>query len=119
MPAKRLLPPQVRGSTGTLAGKQIVVFQVEPAPTAVMVTGDGFPYRSRDQVVPNASDSGDEFQGQSANARDRLFGAFRRFYFLSDCASFTASATPFSAAVCFTFARSSPLSDFKAPRYCP
>ena len=35
------------------------------------------------------------------------------FAFLSDCASFTASATPFSAAVRFTFARSAPLSDFR------
>ena len=51
VPSKRLQPPQGHGSTGTAAGKQIVVFQVEPAPTAVMVTGDGFPYRSHDQVV--------------------------------------------------------------------
>ena len=34
-------------------------------------------------------------------------------------ASFTASATPLSLAVCFTFARSAPVSDFKAPMYCP
>ena len=39
------------------------------------------------------------------------------FYFLSVSASFTASATPFSAAVSFTLARSAPLSDFKAAFY--
>jgi len=41
------------------------------------------------------------------------------FPFFIDRASFTASATLFSAAVCFTFARSAPVSDFKAPKYCP
>ena len=41
------------------------------------------------------------------------------FTFLSDCASFTASATPIFAAVFFIFALSAPVSDFKAPRYWP
>jgi ATP-dependent DNA helicase RecG len=48
---KRLQPPQARGTTSIVAGKPVIVFQVEPAPSAVMVTGDGFPYRSHDQVV--------------------------------------------------------------------
>src|SRR5208283_3022018 len=39
--------------------------------------------------------------------------------FLSDCASFTASATPLSFAICLTLARSAPASDFEEPRYCP
>jgi ATP-dependent DNA helicase RecG len=51
VPTKRLQPPQARGTTSTVAGKPVIVFQVEPAPSAVMVTGDGFPYRSHDQVV--------------------------------------------------------------------
>ena len=40
-------------------------------------------------------------------------------YFLSESASFTASATPFSAAICLSLALSAPCSDFKAPKYCP
>jgi ATP-dependent DNA helicase RecG len=51
VPTKRLQPPQACGATATVAGKPVIVFQVEPAPSAVMVTGDGFPYRSHDQVV--------------------------------------------------------------------
>lgn len=51
VPTKRLQPPQASGTTATVAGKPVIVFQVEPAPSAVMVTGDGFPYRTHDQVV--------------------------------------------------------------------
>lgn len=51
VPSKRLQPPQPRGMTATVAGKPVMVFQVEPTPTAVMVTGDGFPYRTHDHVV--------------------------------------------------------------------
>src|SRR5208283_2150169 len=41
------------------------------------------------------------------------------FAFFIPRASFTACATPLSAAVCFTFALSAPVSDFRALKYCP
>jgi ATP-dependent DNA helicase RecG len=54
VPTKRLQPPQAQGTSAVVAGKPVIVFQVEPAPSAVMVTGDGFPYRTHDKVVQPA-----------------------------------------------------------------
>jgi hypothetical protein len=58
----------------------------------------------------------------SGGLHDRLQLGFVLTYFFPFFivfASFTASATPFSAAVFFTLALSAPVSDFRAPRYCP
>ena len=35
----------------TLDGHELLIFQVAPAPVAVMVEGDGFPYRTSDSVI--------------------------------------------------------------------
>ena len=44
----RLIPPQANGAARTLDGHELLVFEVESAPRAVMVDGDGFPYRIQD-----------------------------------------------------------------------
>jgi ATP-dependent DNA helicase RecG len=51
VPERRLDPPQPRGQRMQHQGHELLVFQVDAAVRAVMVTGDGFPYRRHDQVV--------------------------------------------------------------------
>ncbi len=50
-PQRRLDPPQSPGRRVEHAGQELLVFDVDAAVRAVMVTGDGFPYRRHDQVV--------------------------------------------------------------------
>ena len=57
------IPPTLRASPSgaphastttqvvTLDGHELLIFQVAPAPVAVMVEGDGFPYRTSDSVI--------------------------------------------------------------------
>lgn len=48
VPTARLIPPQAAGAIRVLDGHQLLVFEVESAPRAVMVDGNGFPYRIGD-----------------------------------------------------------------------
>jgi len=48
VPQTRLVPPQAVGYRMLLDGHELLVFEVESAPRAVMVDGDGFPYRIGD-----------------------------------------------------------------------
>ena len=48
VPQTRLVPPQVAGYRVALDECELLVFEVESAPRAVMVQGDGFPYRISD-----------------------------------------------------------------------
>lgn len=48
VPQTRLVPPQSPGYRMMLDGHELLVFEVESAPRAVMVDGDGFPYRIGD-----------------------------------------------------------------------
>jgi ATP-dependent DNA helicase RecG len=50
-PTSRLIPKLPAGGRVTLDGKELLVFEVESMMRAVMVTGNGFPYRAHDQVV--------------------------------------------------------------------
>lgn len=51
-PNRRIQPPvPCRTARVELDGKEILVLEVPDAPEAVMVEGDGYPYRSGDQVV--------------------------------------------------------------------
>ncbi len=52
VPVSRLSPPvEVRSQRSELDGKEIVVLTVNPSAAAVMVQGNGFPYRVGDRVV--------------------------------------------------------------------
>jgi ATP-dependent DNA helicase RecG len=57
VPEVRLKPPQPPGERVIIDGKELLVFSVEPAPSAVMVIGDGFPYRVKDEVIQSAESS--------------------------------------------------------------
>ena len=48
VPAVRRIPLQPIGVLRVLDGHELLVFEVESAPRAVMVDGDGFPYRIGD-----------------------------------------------------------------------
>jgi len=48
VPSARLIPPQLPGVVRILDGHELLVFEVESAPRAVMVDGNGFPYRIGD-----------------------------------------------------------------------
>jgi ATP-dependent DNA helicase RecG len=48
VPEARLTPPQARGYSVVLDGFELLVFEIESAPRAVMVQGDGYPYRIGD-----------------------------------------------------------------------
>jgi ATP-dependent DNA helicase RecG len=48
VPEARLIPPQARGYTVMIDGFELLVFETESAPRAVMVQGDGYPYRIGD-----------------------------------------------------------------------
>jgi len=50
VPERRLRPPLRRGSVVQVQDREVIVFQVDPEPSAVMVVGDGFPRRVDDQV---------------------------------------------------------------------
>ncbi len=47
-PTVRLIPPQGAGAVRVLDGRQLLVFEVDSATVAVMVDGNGFPYRNGD-----------------------------------------------------------------------
>lgn len=51
VPRTRLVPPQVAGYQVVLDGHKLLIFEVESAPRAVMVEGDGFPYRIADTTL--------------------------------------------------------------------
>jgi ATP-dependent DNA helicase RecG len=51
VPERRLEPPGKAGWVGTVDGKSVLVFDVAMAPTAVMVTGNGYPVRQGDSCV--------------------------------------------------------------------
>ena len=48
VPSVRLIPPQLPGVVRMLDGHELLVFEIESAPRAVMVDGNGFPYRIAD-----------------------------------------------------------------------
>lgn len=50
VPERRLRPPLWRGEVVRVLEHEVLVFQVDPEPGAVMVVGDGFPRRVDDQV---------------------------------------------------------------------
>lgn len=50
VPSARLIPPQLLGAVRVLDGHELLVFEVESAPRAVMVDGNGFPYRIGDST---------------------------------------------------------------------
>jgi len=52
VPERRLSPPLARGAVVVWQSQELLLFIVEAAPQAVMVVGDGFPYRVDDRVVP-------------------------------------------------------------------
>jgi ATP-dependent DNA helicase RecG len=60
VPQTRLVPPQVAGHRVVLDGFELLVFEIESAPRAVMVDGDGFPYR--------ISDTTSQFSEEKINA---------------------------------------------------
>ena len=52
MPRKRLRPPvSCRSSRLSIAGIEVLVFSVPIAPEAIMIGGNGFPYRVGDHVT--------------------------------------------------------------------
>lgn len=51
VPRTRLVPPQPAGYRMTLDGFELLVFEVESTVRAVMVQGDGFPYRIGDSTL--------------------------------------------------------------------
>lgn len=55
-PEARLAPPQRAGRVVELDGQRLLVFDVSPAPRAVMVTGDGFPRREGDSVIQSSEE---------------------------------------------------------------
>ncbi len=50
VPSARLIPPQLLGGVRVLDGHELLVFEIESAPRAVMVDGNGFPYRIGDST---------------------------------------------------------------------
>ena len=50
VPTARLIPPQPAGVVRSLDGHELLVFEVESAARAVMVDGNGFPYRIGDST---------------------------------------------------------------------
>lgn len=60
VPQTRLVPPQAAGYRAMLDGLELLVFEVESSPRAVMVDGDGFPYR--------ISDTTSQFSEEKINA---------------------------------------------------
>jgi len=57
VPETRLQPPVAcRKARVRIDGKEILLFEVPSAAQAVMVEGDGFPYRTRDQLVREAQE---------------------------------------------------------------
>lgn len=60
VPQTRLVPPQWTGYRMNLDGLELLVFEVETSVRAVMVQGDGFPYR--------IGDSTSQFSEQNINA---------------------------------------------------
>jgi ATP-dependent DNA helicase RecG len=50
-PQERLTPQQPAGYTVSVAGKELIVFDVPPADIPVQVIGDGFPLRTGDNTI--------------------------------------------------------------------
>jgi len=73
VPETRLTPPQARGYAVALDDHELIVFDVEGATRAVMVQGDGFPYRIGDTTVAFSEQSINSIKDQglveSAEAR--------------------------------------------------
>ncbi len=55
-PEARLAPPQRAGRVVELDGQKLLVFDVSPAPRAVMVSGDGFPRREGESVIQSSEE---------------------------------------------------------------
>jgi ATP-dependent DNA helicase RecG len=56
-PERRLSPPHARGWLQEVEGHEVLVFAVPSAPRAVMVHGDGFPRRVKDQVIQDSEEA--------------------------------------------------------------
>ncbi len=54
VPERRLTPPQPRGWIQEVDGHHLLVFSVPSAAQAVMVHGDGFPRRVKDEVIQDS-----------------------------------------------------------------
>lgn len=57
VPERRLTPPQLRGWVQEVEGHQLLVFSVPAASRAVMVHGDGFPRRVKDEVIQDSEEA--------------------------------------------------------------
>lgn len=57
VPEQRLTPPQSKGWVQEVEGHQVLVFSVSSAPRAVMVHGDGFPRRIKDEVIQDSEEA--------------------------------------------------------------
>jgi len=55
-PEARLVPPQRGGRVVEIDGVRLILFEVAPAPRAVMVQGDGFPRRDGDSVFQSSEE---------------------------------------------------------------
>lgn len=73
VPKNRLNPPQGLGTVHVVDGHELLVFEVESAPRAVMVVGDGFPYRIGDKTLQHSEQAINAYKDQglieSAEAR--------------------------------------------------
>lgn len=73
VPEQRLVPPLPGGECVTLDGFELLVFEVETAPRAVMVQGNGYPYRISDTTSQFSEEKinaiKDQGLAQSAEAR--------------------------------------------------
>jgi ATP-dependent DNA helicase RecG len=77
VPRNRLNPPLAPGGIERVDDKEILVFDVEAAPRAVMVIGDGFPRREGDQVIPTSEEVINRIKdaGLIASPEARIAGA--------------------------------------------
>jgi ATP-dependent DNA helicase RecG len=57
VPERRLSPPQPKGWVQAVEGHQLLVFSIPSAPRAVMVHGDGFPRRVKDEVIQDSEEA--------------------------------------------------------------
>ena len=57
VPERRLTPPQLRGWVQEVEGHQLLVFSVPSSARAVMVHGDGFPRRVKDEVIQDSEEA--------------------------------------------------------------
>lgn len=57
VPRQRIHPPQGPGRRVSWEGRELLVFEVQPAERAVMVTGNGFPRRVHEEVVRESEEA--------------------------------------------------------------